>query len=73
MARSLTTFSAAIMADPVSGDTYPAKPRQPRGKSHPSLQCHNLQDWVAVGAVWCYPVSAGRRKKQGIYRTRTWG
>ena len=36
----------------------PAKPRQPRGKSHPSLQCHNLQDWVADGAVWSYPVSA---------------
>ena len=35
-----------------------AKPRQPRGKSHPSLQCHNLQDWVADGAVWSYPVSA---------------
>ena len=27
----------------------PTKPRKPRGKSHPSLQCHNLQDWVADG------------------------
>ena len=36
----------------------PAKPRQPRGKSHPSLQCHNWPDWVADGAVWSYPVSA---------------
>ena len=35
----------------------PAKPRQPRRKSHPSLQCHNLQDWVADGEVWSYPVS----------------
>ena len=23
-----------------------------------SLQCHNLQDWVADGAGWSYPVSA---------------
>ena len=29
----------------------PAKPRQPRGKSHPSLQCHNWPDWVADGEV----------------------
>ena len=36
----------------------PAKPRQARGKSHPSLQCHNWPDWVADGAVWSYPVSA---------------
>ena len=35
----------------------PAKPRQPRGKSHPSLQCHNWADWVADGAVWSHPVS----------------
>ena len=27
----------------------PAKPRQPRGKSHPSLQCRNWADWVAEG------------------------
>ena len=40
----------------------PAKPRQPRGKSHPSLQCHNLQDWVADEAVWSYPVSAGNHE-----------
>ena len=40
----------------------PAKPRKPRGKSHPSLQCHNLQDWVADDAVWSYPVSAGNHE-----------
>ena len=40
----------------------PAKPRQPRGKSHPSLQCRNWADWVAVGAVWSYPVSAGNHE-----------
>ena len=42
----------------------PAKPRQPRGKSHPSLQCHNWPDWVADGAVWRYPVSAGNPETQ---------
>ena len=38
----------------------PAKPHKPRGKSHPSLQCHNWPDWVADGAVRSYPVSAKR-------------
>ncbi len=42
-----------------------AKPCQPRGKSHPSLQCHNWPDWVADGAVWSYPVSAGNHQEQG--------
>ena len=37
----------------------PAKPRQPRGKSHASLQGHNWPDWVADGAVRSYPVSTG--------------
>ena len=49
--------SSALLAPSLVTPT-PAKPRQPRRKSHPSLQCHNLQDWVADGAGWSYPVSA---------------
>ena len=35
----------------------PENPRKPRGKPHPSLQGRNWPDWMADGAVWCYPVS----------------
>ena len=52
--------SSASLVTPIS-----TKPRQPRGKSHPSLQCHNWPDWVADEAVWSYPVSAGNHEKQG--------
>ena len=48
----------AVQQRPSLVTPIPAKPRKPRGKSHPSLQCHNWPDWVADGAVWSYPVSA---------------
>ena len=51
--------SSASLVTPIS-----TKPRQPRGKFHPSLQCHNWPDWVADGTVWSDPVSAGNPETQ---------
>ena len=50
--------SSALLALSLVTPT-PAKPRQPRVKSHPSLQCHNWADWVADGVVWSYPYRSG--------------
>ena len=53
--EACSTLLARLLVTPT-----PAKPRKPREKSHPSLQCAQLlQDWVADGAGWSYPVFAG--------------
>ncbi len=60
--------SSASLVTPI-----PAKPRQPREKSHPSLQCHNWADWVAerVGFEPTCPVTNRTRRFRGAPVTTT--